>query len=45
MDTLVRIRHRLADASELVVLISFALVFLFFSIWATLNVLGTLSGV
>ena len=34
MDTIIRIRHRLADASELVVLISFALVFLFFSIRA-----------
>lgn len=34
MDTFVRIRHRLADASELVVLISFLLVFLFFSIRA-----------
>ncbi|MXY94458.1 MAG: ABC transporter permease [Caldilineaceae bacterium SB0664_bin_27] len=34
MDTIVRIRHRLADASELVVLISFLLVFLFFSIRA-----------
>ncbi len=34
MDTLIRIRHRLADASELVVLISFLLVFLFFSIRA-----------
>ena len=34
MDTIIRIRHRLADASELVVLISFSLVFLFFSIRA-----------
>ena len=34
MDTIIRIRQRLADASELVVLISFALVFLFFSIRA-----------
>ena len=34
VDALNRIRHRLADASELVVLSSFLLVFLFFSIWA-----------
>ena len=34
MDTIIRIRHRLADASELVVLVSFSLVFLFFSIRA-----------
>lgn len=34
VDTIVRIRHRLADSSELVVLISFLLVFLFFSIRA-----------
>ncbi len=34
MDTLIRIRHRLAESSELVVLTSFLLVFLFFSIRA-----------
>ena len=34
VDTIVRIRHRLADSSELVVLISFLLVFLFISIRA-----------